>query len=61
MVCLFNEKKIIILFFYFKNSLGCPISGTIFLKSHLETNYCLLRKVLQYGNIELGITSNSSE
>lgn len=40
---------------------GCPISATLFLKSHAETDYCLLRQVLQYGNIEVGITSNSSE
>ncbi|CAF3377813.1 unnamed protein product [Rotaria sp. Silwood1] len=40
---------------------GCSISGTIFLKSHIETNYCLVRKVLEYGNIELSISSNSSE
>ncbi|CAF1000129.1 unnamed protein product, partial [Adineta ricciae] len=40
---------------------GCPISGTVFLRGHNQTNYCLLRNVLQYGNIELGITSNSSE
>ena len=41
--------------------LGYPISGTIFLKSHVETDYCLLRQVLRYENIELSITSNSSE
>ena len=41
--------------------LGCPISGTMFLRGHAETNYCLVRQVLRHGNIELGVTSNSSE
>lgn len=41
--------------------LGCPISGTMFLKGHAETNYCLVRQILRQGNLELGVTSNSSE
>jgi hypothetical protein len=61
MVCLFNKERVTFFFFLLLNRLGCSLSGTIFLKSHIETNYCLLRKVLQYGNIELSITSNSSE
>jgi hypothetical protein len=60
----FNPDGIYIclnLFNLIDSFLGCPISGTIFLKSHMETDYCLLRQVLKYRNIELGITSNSSE
>ncbi|CAF1290499.1 unnamed protein product [Adineta steineri] len=51
---LFLSKK-------YSNPDGCPISSTVFLKNHAETNYCLLKRVLHYENIELSITSNSSE
>ena len=30
----------------------------MFLKSHAETNYCLLKQMLRHGSMELGITSN---
>ena len=33
----------------------------MFLKGHAETNYCLVRQILRQGNLELGVTSNSSE
>ncbi|CAF3745350.1 unnamed protein product [Rotaria socialis] len=59
-----NTYNLLKKFFFSKkyfNPDGCPISGTMFLKSHIDTNECLLRKVLQHGNIELSITSNSSE
>lgn len=53
-------KFYLIIVFKFVHT-GCPISGTIFLKSHAETDYDLLRQMLDLGNIELALTSVSNE